>query len=189
MVAGRPAVTLSQLPSRTSMRGRENEAPLPDPLAYFITWVTYGTWLPGDERGWVEYRHGWQLPRPFLELECRARMTEDACRLDLEQRREAEEQIAETCGIRGWTLHAVNCRTNHVHVVVTAEQHPKLVRGQLKAWCTRRLKRIEQSRAVNPDGMRENWWAERGSDRYVNDMESLDGAIHYVRDGQDRRRE
>ena len=23
-----------------------------EPLAYFITWTTYGTWLPGDERGW-----------------------------------------------------------------------------------------------------------------------------------------
>jgi hypothetical protein len=24
------------------------------PLAYFISWTTYGSWLPGDERGWVE---------------------------------------------------------------------------------------------------------------------------------------
>ncbi len=29
-----------------------------DPIGYFLTWVTYGTWLPGDARGWVEYRHG-----------------------------------------------------------------------------------------------------------------------------------
>ena len=50
-----------------------------DPLAYFITIVTYGTWLPGDERGWIEYRRGWQLPDPKLQLESRARMTEDGC--------------------------------------------------------------------------------------------------------------
>jgi hypothetical protein len=25
-----------------------------EPLAYFPTWTTYGAWLPGDERGWVE---------------------------------------------------------------------------------------------------------------------------------------
>src|SRR4051812_6675116 len=43
---------------------RIHEPPMPDPLAYFITWVTYGTWLPGDECGWVEYRRGWQLPDP-----------------------------------------------------------------------------------------------------------------------------
>src|SRR5262249_3307643 len=23
-------------------------------LAYFLTWTTYGTWLPGDARGWVQ---------------------------------------------------------------------------------------------------------------------------------------
>jgi hypothetical protein len=27
-----------------------------DPIGYFLTWVTYGTWLPGDARGWVEYQ-------------------------------------------------------------------------------------------------------------------------------------
>src|SRR6185295_17322067 len=110
------------------MRGRESEAPLPDPLAYFLTWVTYGTWLPGDERGWIEYRHGWQLPDPMLELEAAARMTEDACRLDADQRAEVERQIAETCEVRNWRLHAVNCRSNHVHVVLAANQHPKRVR-------------------------------------------------------------
>ena len=26
-----------------------------DPIAFMFTWSTYGTWLPGDERGWVEY--------------------------------------------------------------------------------------------------------------------------------------
>jgi predicted nucleic acid-binding protein len=25
-----------------------------DPLALFLTWTTYGSWLSGDERGWVE---------------------------------------------------------------------------------------------------------------------------------------
>jgi hypothetical protein len=39
-------------------RERENEGPLPDPLAYFLTWATYGTWLPGDERGWIQYHRG-----------------------------------------------------------------------------------------------------------------------------------
>jgi hypothetical protein len=33
-----------------------------DPIGYFLTWVTYGTWLPGDPRGWVEFRHDFQLP-------------------------------------------------------------------------------------------------------------------------------
>src|SRR3954465_9461649 len=31
--------------------------PSGQPLAYFITFRCYGTWLPGDERGWVDRRH------------------------------------------------------------------------------------------------------------------------------------
>jgi REP element-mobilizing transposase RayT len=166
------------------MNRRPHEPPLPDPLAYFITWGTYGTWLPGDERGWVEYHRGWQFPDPVRRLEASAIMTEDACRLDPQQREAVHQQIAETCRHRGWQLHAVNCRTNHLHVVVTAPVDPKVVRSQLKAWCTRKLKSL--AGALDPAAtVRENWWAERGSQRYLNDEVSLEAAIIYVRDGQD----
>ena len=84
---------------------------MPDPIAYFITWSTYGTWLPGDERGWVEYRRGWKLPDTARELEAAALMTEDACRLDPEQRGVVEDQIRETCSVRNWVLYA--CELPH----------------------------------------------------------------------------
>jgi hypothetical protein len=35
--------------------GHECEPPRPEPLAPFLTWPTYGTWLPGHERGWVQF--------------------------------------------------------------------------------------------------------------------------------------
>ena len=171
---------------------RSPEPPLPEVLAYFLTWPTYGTWLPGDERGWVEYRHGWQLPDPVRKLEAQARMTEQACLLDAEQRRLVEQTITDHCRIRGWTLHAVNCRTNHLHVVVSAAVPPQQVQVQFKAWCTRRLKELQRKRqqAPNDDSpVREQWWAERGSRRFVNDEESLTAVILYVRDYQDEPRE
>ncbi len=153
-----------------------------DPVGYFLTWVTYGTWLPGDPRGWVKYRAGWQHPDPIREREAKALMAEDACILTREQRRAVESQIDETCARRGWTLHAVNCRSNHVHVVVTAEvSDPDKIRIDLKAWSARALKT-----AFGRE--RENWWAERGSIGYLNSLDELEAATLYVRDGQDRRR-
>jgi REP element-mobilizing transposase RayT len=160
---------------------------MPDALAYFLTWPTYGTWLPGDERGWVRYRRGMQLPDPILEQEAAARMTEDACRLDHEQRRVVEATIADHCRIRRWSLYAVNCRSNHLHIVVAADRDPDEIREQFKAWCTRRLKVLEYKRrdrssapAAAPDEkIRENWWAEHG----------LEALIHYVREAQDSPRE
>jgi len=152
---------------------------MPDPLAFFITWPTYGTWLPGDERGWVEYHRGWKLPNPSLEQACRKCMVEEQCVLSATEREIVIEQIRETCSYRKWTLLATACRSNHVHVVVGAVgTHPKKIRIDLKAWCTRRLQERSNKH-------RTNWWAERGSIRYVWDDESLAQVVAYVCEGQD----
>src|SRR5260370_41734958 len=91
-------------------------------LAYHIVWTTYGTWLPGDSRGWVmKGVFGIQDPEPELEKSARERMAEPAVLLTPEQRQIVEKTIADHCRIRGWTLHAVSARTNHIHVVVTAD--------------------------------------------------------------------
>jgi len=164
---------------------RPNRGSMADPLAYHITITTYGTWLPGDRRGWTKRGGAFQAPDPIRELEAAARMTEDACRLDAEQRELVEKTAADHCRIRGWVLHAVNCRSNHVHVVVTAARPPERVRSEFKAWFTRRLKELERSRRGGSE-IRENWWTERGSREYLNDQASLDAAIRYVIEGQDR---
>jgi REP element-mobilizing transposase RayT len=151
-----------------------------DPIAFFLTVATYGTWLPGDSRGWVDYRRGWQLPRPVHELEARARMTEQACLLGGSQRTLVEYQIADTCCHRGWTLHAVNCRSNHLHAVIGASNTtPKQIRRDIKAWSTRRLKECV-------DSTRDNWWAERGSIRRIFDESSLEQVVLYVLEAQNR---
>jgi hypothetical protein len=127
-------------------RDRANEPPLPDALAYFLTWATYGTWLPGDERGRVDHGRGQQEPDPIRKGEAEIRMTEDARILDREQRSLVEQTVEDHCRIRGWDLHTVNCRSNHVHVVLTARVSPAEAREQLNAWSTRRLKELDRQR-------------------------------------------
>jgi REP element-mobilizing transposase RayT len=115
-------------------------------------------------------------------------MTEGACRLGAAQRAAVQRQIAETCQHRGWHLHAINCRSNHLHVVVSAgAARPQKIRVDLKAWATRCLKQHARSRAnaSGYDGSRENWWAERGSTRFLYDEPSLEAAILYVTECQD----
>lgn len=155
-------------------------------IAFFYTWTTYGTWLPGDQRGWFKRGEGVQAGSPLREIAAMLRMTEGALTLDPEQRRVVEKTIAEHCAIRQWTLHAVNCRTNHVHAVVTALVHDiTMPREQFKAWCTRKLK--ERERLLAPErrnAVRENWWTERGWDEYIDAEEALADVIGYVRDEQ-----
>jgi hypothetical protein len=166
-------------------RRRPNEGPMPDPLAFFLTWPTYGTWLPGDERGWVLYSVGHQSSDEFRRRMAEMWMTEDACRLAPDQRRLVEATVARHCEIRGWELFEVNCRSNHLHVVFNGQLQPDVMRTQFKAWCTRRLKEREIAQGLSPTNVRQNWWAERGSCRYINDDASLEAARLYVRDAQD----
>jgi REP element-mobilizing transposase RayT len=106
---------------------------------------------------------------------------------DSTQREIVENTITDHCRHRDWHSHAVACRTNHVHIVVTAlGRDPEDVMDQFKAWCTRRLK--ERLESCEPATVRTNWWTQRGSKRWLNDDQSLAIAIEYVREFQDRPR-
>jgi REP element-mobilizing transposase RayT len=160
-------------------------APMDEPLAFFLTWTTYGTWLPGDERGWVDKPGHFREANGWLRTLAKMRMTEEAITMDGAQRQVVEETIRQHCSIRNWHLHAVSARSNHVHVVVTAAgRDPDDVINQFKAWCTRRLKEHQRSRGVNERDVRANWWTQRGSRRWLNDEASLSAAIDYVVEGQ-----
>jgi hypothetical protein len=52
--------------------------------------------------------------------------------------------------------------------------------------CTRRLKELARRRGNGIPSIRQHWWAERGSRRWINDDDSLETATLYVRDYQDK---
>jgi REP element-mobilizing transposase RayT len=156
------------------------------PLAYFITWSCYGTWLPGDRRGWKKWHKGERLPEPKLATWVRKRMTETPVNLDCSQRHAVREAIAECCRRRDWKLHAANCRSNHCHVVVTAGSYDgESARDQLKSWSTRCLRKIELESGLKVSELRRQWWSSKGSVRHVDNLESLEAAIVYTNDAQD----
>jgi REP element-mobilizing transposase RayT len=147
-------------------------------IAYFSTWTTYGTWLPGDDRGWFHSGRGWRDPDQGQAFAAALRMSADAVILTPVQRELVQSVIAEHAAFRGWELHAVNCRRNHVHVVVSAAGRPiELPREQFKSWTTRRLKELS-------GGERSDWWTERGWDVYIDDLDDLAAVVEYVPDGQ-----
>ncbi len=151
-------------------------------LAYHIVWTTYGTWLSGDARGWVKWGEPDIKPLdPDVERTNRARMVEEPVTLTPEQRALVEKTIADHCRIRGWGLHAVGVRTNHVHVVVTAERDPDDVRDQFKAWCSRKLSDAAGLTAlVAKKAGRRHWFTEGGDTEFIDSEEYLHNAIQYV---------
>ncbi len=136
-----------------------------DRCTYFITWTTYGTWLPGDPRGWKKVGEGQQTPQPRLEEWCREKMTGTPVTLNELQRRKVEVVCREHADHRRWELHAVSARSNHVHLAVTQTSQPQWYAISLKANATRVLR-------TEPSPMKsEKVWT-RGGDTQIVDGES-----------------
>jgi REP element-mobilizing transposase RayT len=116
------------------------------PIAFLLTFRTYGTWLHGDPRGSFQRRAGqaWPAalsPQPHLERAMRRLLAHPPVRLDAAQRRLVTEAIEDACRRNGWVVHALAVRTEHVHVVLTtkAGTAPERTMTALKARATRRM--------------------------------------------------
>src|SRR6478672_5798959 len=149
------------------------------PLAYLITFRTYGTWLHGDERGSVD-RHNnvYGTPRirrndTWQRIETRS-LTREPVQLDARRRAAVENAIRDTCKKRGWNLIAINVRTNHIHVLITANKRPDQILTAFKANATRQMR---------DDGcwdLELSPWAEKGSKRHLWNEKSVGLAADYV---------
>jgi REP element-mobilizing transposase RayT len=155
-----------------------------EPLAYLLTWTCYGTWLHGDRRGSIDSKHN-AFGTPFVRGSQRRAETalKSLQSLPVELADTAREIVRDTivehCRLRKWTMHAVNVRSNHVHVVVSAmATAPERVMSQLKAWSTRRLREGGQFAPEQPV------WTRHGSTRYLWHESSVAGAIRYVNEMQ-----
>jgi REP element-mobilizing transposase RayT len=155
-------------------------------LAHHLTWTTYGTWLSGDIRGWIKAgTHGIQSPDPDREEQARNLMVEEQVKLSPTQRAIVKLTIEDHCRIRNWRLRAVNVRSNHVHVIASADRDPDEVMNQLKAWCSRKLSDdAGLTNAVAAKAGRRHWFTEGGDKELIHDEEYLRNAIRYVLEGQ-----
>jgi REP element-mobilizing transposase RayT len=153
------------------------------PVAYLLTFHTYGTWLPGDPRGSVDVRHhaagapcvGSYPPRLVSSTE---RLRHAIVLLSEAERAVVLRTVHEVCRHRAWILLAVHVRTNHVHVVVRGEPSPERIMNDLKVWATRRVVEAE----LRPRGT--TLWVRHGSTRYLWTPQSVDAACTYVVEGQ-----
>jgi REP element-mobilizing transposase RayT len=82
--------------------------------------------------------------------------------------------IREVIRYRDWRLGALNVRSTHVHVVVSARCPPEKVMNDFKAYGTRALRREK----LVEDHTRT--WSFHGSTRYLNTEESVAAARHYT---------
>ena len=154
------------------------------PLAYLITFRTYGTWLHGDDRYSIDL-HGQNIygtpkiaPNRNLVKLMSTNRAADAFILNGEQRGVVERAIRDVCKYRGYCLMAVNVRTNHAHSVVASQRKPEIILNAFKSNATRELRQAGLVLPTQPV------WSRGGSTRYLWKPRHVEGAINYVLYGQ-----
>lgn len=116
------------------------------PLAYLLTFRTFGSWLHGDERHSVD-RHGKNIygtpdiaPNQKLKSTMQSQLKQPVIVLNDLQRKIVEAAVKEVCEHRNYLLPAINFRTNHVHAVVSAQVKSERIIDAFKAYSTRKLR-------------------------------------------------
>jgi len=155
-----------------------NQKQQPIPLAYFITFTCYGTWLHGGKDKSVDKENNTPLS-PYLplnknrELSARSRLQEEKFLLDMPLRLIILSSIKATCSHRNWNLLAAHVRTNHVHLVIHANTTPEIIMRDIKSYSSRELNRHLENK-------RDRYWTRHGSTRYLWKSEHVYRAIQYV---------
>ncbi|MGB7201637.1 MAG: transposase [Pyrinomonadaceae bacterium] len=151
------------------------------PLAYLITFRTYGSWLHGDKRrsvdthrGQNKFRSSTIKPNAKLEAKMARNMGQQEFTLNREMRRVVVSAIKAVCQHRGYQLLAINVRSNHVHIVVSGQMKPEAIADAFKSYATRELR----SNSLIAGDLKP--WARGRSRRYLWKESHVERAIAYV---------
>jgi len=154
---------------------------------FLITFRTFGKWLHGDERGSVDRRsrNAYGTPKiqtsdPMIWTET-ANSKQDAFILSSQAITVVDRAIRDLCETRGYTLSALNVRTNHVHAVTGNKGKVERMMDSFKAFATKELR---HAGLVASDFKP---WSRHGSTMYLWTEEHVNAAVHYVlnRQGDD----
>jgi REP element-mobilizing transposase RayT len=149
------------------------------PIAYHMTFGTYGARLHGDPRPTVDRDHN-QFGTPFVatNFERRSReatlMRAERVVLTETQRLFVESVIPTVCGRGQWTYHITAAQCDHVHTLLTADGDARAVRRLLKRWLSEELDRRW------PRARGQVWWAEGGSIKWIWKEDYLRDAYEYI---------
>ena len=154
-----------------------------DPIAYHITFGTYGTRLHGDERGTIhrsENKPGdpiigsdpgwWSQERGILRFE--------PVVLDRSKMLHAESLATAICDRGGWKC--LNCAAgpDHFHLLVRCDK--RRAEGEaIRKWFKRWLGEGMSARWPLPEGA--TWWSEGGSVRWVWTRAYFDHVFDYLK--------
>ncbi len=175
--------------ARTQSTSLHRRSPDLDAGAVLVTWTTYGTWLPGDERGFVSRVPSVESPHEIHNLpgECydaddpRAlasavdRMKGSPVHLNLQQADTLLVEIAGSCARHGIEPLAVSIMPTHVHIACQTQRSKDQLLKLFKGSASRALSK----QFLLGDSPR--WFTAGGSVRYGKSRAELTTVVDYVK--------
>lgn len=145
-------------------------------IGYMLTWTTYGSWLPGDERGYVA--DGRVLPGQVAILERnRKRQKSSAVKLSAQEKEIVKETILGEAKKIGHKLEALTVCSNHVHLLARPyTQSIEEVVGRYKSLTTR---------ALWKEGRRGRIWSKGYDKRFCFTDEDIATRAEYIENHND----
>jgi len=149
---------------------------------FHITFSTYGSWLPGDARGFRSWRHrvhssgDYKNPPPPGEHEglrgyAQARMTRPPVTLTREQRRTCVLAMVEKLQEKGAEVLAIPVGARHVHVQARIENHTaRKIIGLAKQTASHRIR----------DEIPGTIWAGRSRTEPITNKNHQQALFHYI---------
>ena len=162
----------------------------PDPhhSAWLLTWTTYGSWLPGDARGFVSRRPSsdaghvirnvpgtpYDADQKDVEEAARERMQGKPLTLERAHALTALRAFIEAAHNHSISIVALSIMPDHVHLLCQGAQSGSELMQLFKGVSARRLGQ------AHPLTSTPRWWTKAGSKRHFRKREDLQAVVSYV---------
>ena len=145
---------------------------VPKTLGYMLTWTTYGSWLQGDERGYVKDGQTLGGDEELVDL-CEKFQKGNTVRLRDNKKDIVRRAILDEAERIGRTIEALAVCGNHVHLVARYSPEPI---GQTVS----RFKNVAAA-ALRKHGRGGRVWTRGFDKRFCFDQQDLIRRIQYVK--------
>jgi len=140
-------------------------------IGYMLTWTTYGSWLQGDERGWVKNGRILQ-PDNKLYLTNKQKLKRTPVKLKESQKRLVKEIILAESKRINQKIYTITICSDHIHIVA----EPCL---ESISQIVQRYKRVS-TYTLQKNGFNGKVWTKGYDKRYCFSVKDLRIRIDYV---------
>ena len=140
-------------------------------LGYMITWTTYGTWLPGDDRGYVSQGEILGKNKALRRANI-GRLKSRAVKLSRQEQEIVRRAILSRAESLGQEIYAIVVGSNHVHIV--AERTPESIEMIVSYY--KNAARL----AMRANGFTGKLWTRGFDKRFCYEHSQLKGRIEYL---------